>query len=105
MFHIWLPSEVKNPLDGISPNIGVFGKGFSGLANTLLSGVWGIALAVAACYIILNGLKWATARKQARTDDLTEAAGSLKISLAAFAVIVAAPIIVRAIIAVVEASQ
>ncbi|MGQ4496608.1 hypothetical protein ACUH95_06370 [Dermabacteraceae bacterium P13101] len=98
MFNNILPSDIKNPFDGVSPNINVFGTGFSSLANNLLSGVWGVVLVGCAIYVLLSTLKWASARKQARTEDLTEAAGSLKASLVALAFAAGAPILVRAIL-------
>ncbi|MGQ4510710.1 hypothetical protein ACUH9X_08235 [Dermabacteraceae bacterium P13147] len=105
MFNNILPSDIKNPFDGISPDINVFGTGFSSLTNTLLSGAWAAALIGCAIYIAISGYKWAAARKQAHTDNLMDAAGALKISLLAFAATAASPILVQAILALIAAAR
>ena len=89
---------MKNPFQGVSPSISVFGAEINSLAVLVLGGVWGLVMIVVAIYALLGGAKWAAARQNHRSEEMTEAAGRLKISLAAFGVLVAMPIIFGAII-------
>lgn len=90
-----------NPFDGVSPSIDVFGTQISALAVTLLGGVWGLVLVFIAIYAVIGAAKWAAARQSARTEEMTEAAGKLKVALLAFGICVALPIIIGAILFIV----
>lgn len=89
---------MKNPFEGVTPDISVFGTQINGLAILVLAGVWGIVLIGVAIAALLGGAKWAAARQNHHSDEMTEAAGSLKKSLIAFAAVVAMPILFGAII-------
>ncbi len=89
---------MKNPFDGVTPDVTVFGTELSGALVLVLSGVWGFAMLVTAIYAAIGGAKWAAARQSARSEEMTEAAGKLKIALIAFGVLVALPLLFGAII-------
>ncbi len=48
----YMPTEIKNPLDGIVPDFTAFGTKFDALWKKLLGGAWAIALVVAIFYLM-----------------------------------------------------
>lgn len=98
-------ADPKNPFDGVSPNPGAFGTGINSVLVLILGGVWGIVLIIEAIYCLIHLLKWQAARKDARTDDVTEASGAFKVGLIVFALTIGLPVVIGAIIFVVSSAS
>lgn len=92
--HLALPAA-DNPLDGVSPNLNVFGPALNAKWKLLVAGIWGAVLAVIAVAFLLSLGKWAYSKKITHNvEALTEGAGAMKQSLLAFgAAALAAPIL------------
>jgi hypothetical protein len=93
---------MSNPFDGVTPDFGAFGTDLQATLQVLLGGLWAIALIAAAFGALIGLVKWALAKKQNRSDDMTEAAGQFKISLIVFGVTVAIAAIFGAIIFILQ---
>lgn len=91
-----------NPLDGVVPDINAFGTEVSGLVVVLLGGIWAIVLAFAVGYFLIGVAKWAAARKSHHDEELTKGAAQMKTGAVAFGTGVAAPLIIGAIVSVIN---
>lgn len=66
-----LPSA-ENPLDGVSPDLSVFGSALDGKLELLLGGIWALALVACAAGFLLGLARWGWAKKKSHDpDDLT----------------------------------
>lgn len=98
---ILLADKIDNPLDGVTPNIDVFGVKFSGAIAVLLGGAWALALAFCVFFMIKNAAAWGAARQRGMSDDMEDGATGLKRSSIAFGVVAGIGVLVGAIIAIV----
>lgn len=90
-----------NPIDGVSPDISVFGVEFQNTTETVLAGVWAVALLLCVIGMAIGGAKWGIAKKQSRSDDLTEGADQFKGASVAFGITAALGLITTAVLAIV----
>ena len=61
------------PLDGVSPDFGIFGGEFQGLWQQLLAGVWALAIVVVVGWLILAIVKFAGAKRESQVHNVAEA--------------------------------
>lgn len=100
---IALPAQDDyNPLEGVTPNINAFGTEISDLTVLILGGLWALVLAFAVGYFLIGVGKWAAARKSHHDEELTKGAAQMKTGALAFGTGVAAPLIVGAIVSVIN---
>lgn len=93
--------DVKNPLDGVSPDMSVLGDAFNSVWVRVAGAIWGLMLAGAAVYLGASFLNLAQAKRMSNSHMMTDAAGDVRLRAAALAGLVALPLIVGAIITVV----
>lgn len=93
-----LPAEIKNPLDGVSPSIDVFGVKFSGAVGIILGGIWALALAIMAGRLIWSFVTWVAAKRNSRQQDLMDSADDLKAASIGMGGLVGVSLIIGAII-------
>jgi hypothetical protein len=93
--------RVKNPLDGVTPDMGILGPAFGSTWTRVAGAIWAILIAVAVLYLAASFLSMAQAKRLGNSHMVTEATGDLKIRAAALAGLVGLPVIVGAIITVV----
>lgn len=93
--------KISNPLDGVTPNLEVFGVKFTNAITLILGGAWALALVVCIFFMIKNGASWAAARQRGMSDDMQDGATGLKRSALAFGLVAGLGIIVGAILALI----
>lgn len=89
----------KNPLDGVTPDISVFGATFNSKVTLILGGLWALVLIGIAAYFLVATLKYARAKRRGHDDDLGEGAQHLKGSAIAFGIAVGASTFLGGILA------
>lgn len=92
---------VQNPMDGVSPDLGVLGGAFGAIWVRVAGGIWALLIAAAALYLGAAFLNMAQAKKMGNSHMMSEATGDVKIRAAAFGGLVMLPVIIGAIITVV----
>lgn len=102
--NITIATAPGNPLEGVTPSIEVFGVEFKGALQLVLGGVWALALLALAGAFIWNLMKWGVARKEGRSDDISDGATGAKRSGIAFGAAAGASLIIGGILAVVTAA-
>ena len=93
--------DVENPLDGVSPDMGILGEAFGETWVQVAGALWALMIAAAAIYLGAAFLTMAQAKKMGNSHMMSEATGDVKIRAAALAGLVGLPVIVGAIITVV----
>ncbi|MBN1172912.1 MAG: hypothetical protein JXA67_12120 [Micromonosporaceae bacterium] len=93
--------DVKNPLDGVTPDLSVLGEAFGNVWVRVASAIWALMLAGAAIYLGAAFLNLAQAKRMNNSHMMSDAAGDVRLRAAALAGLVALPLIVGAIITVV----
>lgn len=94
-------SGVQNPLDGVTPDLGVLGGAFGSAWIRVAGAIWALLIAAAAIYLGAAFLSMAQAKKMGNAHMMSEATGDVKIRAAAFGGLVGLPVIVGAIITVI----
>lgn len=95
-------AQTDNPLDGISPDLGVFGPTFQSTWSRFAGGIWGAVLAVSAVNLIISLYKIRKARAGGYQSELSDSMDSAKTAGVAFGCVAGAGIIVGAILFVVN---
>ncbi|UTT51219.1 hypothetical protein [Rhodococcus gordoniae] len=95
-------AQTDNPLDGISPDLGVFGPTFQSTWSRIAGGIWGAVLAVSAVNLIISLYKIRKARAGGYQSELSDSMDSAKTAGVAFGCVAGAGIIVGAILFVVN---
>lgn len=91
--------DARNPLCGVTPDLGVFGGGMGGKIKLLLAGVWAVVLVAIAASFLLGLGKWGWAKRRSHDpDDLGAGSERMKISGIAFGATVMAGTLLTAII-------
>lgn len=89
-------AEVKNPFDGVSPDIAPLGSGFDNALTVILGVIWGLVLIYVSVKLLTSFVKFSGARKQGHYEDMGEHTDELKrrgvavIAVAAFGVLIGA---------------
>lgn len=99
-----MPSDIKNPFDGVTPSVDVFGVKFVGAIGLILGGIWGLVLIGTAGAFLINVGKWGIAKRRNRSDDISEGADGAKVSLIAFGAAVGVSVIIGAVIFIVQSA-
>ena len=87
-----------NPFDGVVPDFTVFGTEFNQAWKKILGGLWALAFAAIAVYLVGATVKFASAKKQGYEHGITESARDLKNGGIAAGVCAGLPIIFGAIL-------
>ena len=90
--------DVKNPLDGIKPDLSVFGAAFESVWGRVFGGIWALGIAAAAGMLGKSLLDMNAAKKLGNTTLASEATSDVRYRAAALGALVALPVIVGAII-------
>jgi hypothetical protein len=93
--------KVTNPLDGVTPDMGILGPAFGHTWARVAGAIWALLIAVAVLYLAAAFLSMMQAKRIGNSHMVTDAAGDLKIRAAALGGLVGLPVIVGAIISVV----
>lgn len=96
---IIIATAVDNPLDGVTPNINVFGVQFQGAIQLILGGLWALVLVLVVGAFLMNLGKWGIARQRGHSDDIAEGADGAKRSGVALAAVAGASVIIGGILA------
>lgn len=82
-----LPAAIKNPLDGVSPSLEVFGSKISLAISLVLGAVWMLAL-IAGIFIIFTGLAGAkNAQKRSHEPEkITAGMAQVKLGVVVLAI-------------------
>jgi hypothetical protein len=96
--------SAQNPLDGVAPDISVFGVKFQSAIQLILGGIWALALVLVAAAFLWNLAKWGFARQRGHSDDIEEGASGAKKSGIAFAAVAGASVILGGILALTSAA-
>ena len=102
MTRLFPADKVGNPLDGVTPDMGILGPAFGQTWARVAGAVWALLIAAAVFYLAVAFLSMAQAKRLGNTHMVTDAAGEVKIRAAALAGLVGLPVIVGAIITVVS---
>jgi hypothetical protein len=93
--------DVENPLDGVTPDLGVLGDAFGSTWIRVAGAIWALLIAAASIYLGAAFLSMAQAKRMGNSHMMSEATGDVKIRAAALGGLVGLPVIVGAIITVV----
>ncbi len=99
-----IPAAADNPLDGVTPNIDVFGVKFKGAMQLILGGIWALVLILVTAAFLWNLGKWGVARQRGHSDDISDGADGAKRSGVAFAAVAGASVIIGGILALTGAA-
>src|SRR4051794_22553520 len=102
--NITIPAAADNPLDGVTPNINVFGVQFQGAIQLILGGIWALVLILVTAAFLMNLGKWGIARQRGHSDDIADGADGAKRSGVAFAAVAGAGVIIGGILALTAAA-
>jgi hypothetical protein len=94
-------SQVKNPLDGVTPDMGILGSAFGNTWVRVAGAVWALLMAASVLYMAAAFLSMSQAKRLGNTHMISEATGDVKIRAVGLAGLVGLPVIVGAIISVV----
>jgi len=89
-------TTVKNPFEGVSPDISPLGDGFDSALGIILGVIWGVVLIYVAVKLLTSLGKFAGAKKQGHYEELGEHTDEMKrrgialVAVAAFGVIIGA---------------
>ncbi|MFI7074285.1 hypothetical protein ACIODS_27845 [Micromonospora chalcea] len=92
---------IKNPLDGVTPDMGVLGGPFTATWVRVAGAIWALMIAVVALYVGAGFVSMAQARQLNNSHMMSEATSSVKLRLAALGGVVLLPLIIGAVIAAV----
>jgi hypothetical protein len=99
-----ITAAADNPLDGVTPNINVFGVQFQGAIQLILGGIWALVLILVTAAFLMNLGKWGIARQRGHSDDIADGADGAKRSGVAFAAVAGASVIIGGILALTAAA-
>ncbi len=91
---------VKNPLDGVTPDMSVLGAAFGNVWVRVAGAIWALFIAAAAVSLGAAFLNMSQAKKMGNSGMASEAASDVKTRAAALGGLIGLPVIVGAIIAV-----
>ena len=94
----YVPSVASNPLDGVTPNIDIFGVKIKSGAAMILGGIWGVIMVLIAGSWLIAWGSYALAKKRGHADSLAEGADNLKRSDLAMAGCACAGVILAAVL-------
>lgn len=97
--NIIIATAADNPLDGVTPNINVFGVQFQGAIQLILGGLWALVMVLVAGAFLMNLGKWGIARQRGHSDDIADGADGAKRSGVALAAVAGASVIIGGILA------
>ena len=101
MIGITLDGKVANPLDGVTPDMGILGSAFGHTWIRVAGAIWALLIAAAVLYLAAAFLAMAQAKQVGNSHMVTEATGDVKTRVVALAGLVGLPVIVGAIITMV----
>lgn len=73
-----------NPLDGVTPNLELFGVRFSNMVTLVLGAIWALSLVAIAAAFLWNLAKWGFAGQRGNIDDVEDGSAGAKRSAIAF---------------------
>ncbi|WCT06208.1 hypothetical protein [Rhodococcus qingshengii] len=91
-------AQISNPLDGVTPDLGVFGPAFNSVWARVVGGIWGAALAASTVKLIMAIYKMRSMRSAGMPTEMAEAGQDAKIAGIAVGCLASVGIIVGAII-------
>ncbi|MBC2586928.1 hypothetical protein [Rhodococcus aetherivorans] len=94
----------ENPLNGVTPNMNVFGDALNETWTRVAAGIWGAVLAVSAVNLITALYKIRKARSGGYQSELSDSMDAAKTATVAFGCVAGAGVIVGAILFVVNGS-
>jgi hypothetical protein len=93
--------KVKNPMDGITPDMSVLGTAFGSVWARIAGAIWALLLGAATLYFGAGWLTLAQAKKMGNSHMMADATGDLRLRAVAVGGLVALPLLMGAIIAVI----
>ncbi|WP_245687994.1 hypothetical protein [Rhodococcus phenolicus] len=94
----------ENPLNGIKPDMSVFGGAFNETWARVAAGIWGVVLAGSAINLMVALYKIRKARAGGYQSELSESMDAAKTATIAFGAVAGASIIIGAILFIVNGS-
>lgn len=92
-------TAAENPLDGVTPNIDVFGIQFKTAGQLILGGIWALGILLVTGAFLWNLSKWGFAKHRKHADDMAEGAEDAKRSGLALGAVAGASLIIGGILA------
>lgn len=89
-------TTVKNPFDGVSPDIAPLGNGFDNALSVILGVIWGLVLIYVSVKLLTSFISYSSAKKQGHYEELGDHTDEIKrrgiavIAVAAFGVLIGA---------------
>lgn len=65
-------AATSNPLDGIKPDLGVFGPALNATWKRVMAGIWGVAMAGCVVWVVMAGLQYRTAKSRGMAGQMNE---------------------------------
>ncbi|MEE2061755.1 hypothetical protein [Rhodococcus artemisiae] len=94
----------ENPLDGITPNLDVFGGALNDVWARVIAGIWAAVLGAAGINLMTALYKIRKARAGGYQSELSDSMDAAKTAAVAFGAVAAAGVIMGAILFVVNGS-
>ena len=96
---------IPSPLDGVNPDISVFGPQLKNVADSFIGGVWAVCMAGVVVALAFSLAKAAWAKRHGQVDDMGEALKHAQIAGVALAGLAGLSVIVGAILYFVAKAQ
>lgn len=95
-------AAATNPLEGITPDMGILGPAFSSTWSRVAAAVWGVLLAAASVKLLVALYKMRAARGAGYGSEMADSAQEAKVAAVAFGCLAGAGVIIGAILFVVQ---
>lgn len=96
--HTAILAAMSNPLDGVKPDLGVFGPALNSTWKRIIAGIWGAAMAACVVWVILAGMQYRTASKRGMAGQVNEGRQGLQDAGIGLGVCAAAGVIVGGVL-------
>ncbi len=90
-----------NPLDGVSPDLGVFGPALNSTWKRVLAGIWGVAMAACAVWVILASVQYRQAKSRGFSGQMNEGRQGMVDAFIAFGACASSGVLIGAVLFVV----
>lgn len=91
-------AAITNPLDGITPDLSVFGPAFNSVWARVVGGIWAVALGASTVKLIFALYKMRAMKAAGMPQEMSDASGEARIAGIAFGCLASVGIIIGAIL-------
>ncbi|WP_259349243.1 hypothetical protein [Rhodococcus sp. UFZ-B548] len=91
-------AQIQNPIDGVKPDLSVFGPAFNNVWVRVIGGIWAVALGASTVKLIFALYKMRSMKAAGMPQEMSDASGEARIAGIAFGCLASVGIITGAIL-------